>query len=336
MEAAKIYLRALNTKHMKRGFLLILTLALFLSSDAQYRWDWGVHLGAANYLGDIGGKDDPRRDFVYDIKLDQTSYVFGGHIRYKTSRNVSIAGNFRYGKVQGWDEDTEYAPRRARNLNFRNNLKELSVRGEYTLYTDNDLGGKGYYNPDFKVFAFIGVAGLMHNPKAYLGENQYGIDEGWYELRDLKTEGQSKKYSSFTYSIPLGVGVSVTHQKKYRFGWELSYSLSGTDYLDDISTTYAYNSELDSDLARALANQTNAEVIAEVFGDPSEIYNYHYQGDSPSDAQGRNQRGIETNNDGYVFSTFSAGMLIRDRSRFSKAKYNFYKHRKRRRTRAKF
>lgn len=321
---------------MRRGILLIASIALFLCSEAQYRWDWGVHIGASNYLGDIGGKDQARRDFIYDVKLQQTSYVFGGHIRYKTSRTVGIAANFRFGKVQGFDEETDYGPRRARNLNFRNNIKELSVRGEYTLYSDNDLGGKGYYNPDFKVFAFIGVAGVMHNPQGYLGENAYGVAEGWYDLSPLKTEGQSKAYSQFTYAVPLGFGVYMTHLKKYRFGWELGYSLSGSDYLDDISTTYAYNDELESDLARAIANQTTPEIISDVFGNPTEIYNYHYASDSPQDGQGRNLRGINSNKDGYIFSTVSFGMLIKQKSHYSKARYNFYKHRKRRKTRAKF
>ncbi len=321
---------------MRRGLLLTASIVLFLCCDAQYPWDWGVHLGASNYLGDIGGKDRARRDFIYDVKLQQTSYVFGGHIRYKASRNIAIAGNFRFGKVQGYDEETEYGPRRARNLNFRNNIKELSVRGEYTLYSDNDLGGKGYYNPDFKVFAFIGVAAVMHNPQGYLEENQYGIAEGWYDLGPLRTEAQSKEYSAFTYAIPLGVGAYMTFIKKYRFGWELSYSLSGSDYLDDISKTYAYNDELDSDLARALANQTTPEIIEDVFGDPSEIYNYHYAVDDPAEGSYRNLRGINSNKDGYIFTTLSAGMLIQKKSRYTKAKYNFYKHRKRRKTRAKF
>lgn len=336
MARAKISLPVTNTVHMKRGFLLIASIGLFLFSDAQYRWDWGVHVGASNYLGDIGGKDRSRRDFIYDVKLDQTSYVFGGHIRYKASRTFAIGANFRYGKVQGWDEDTDYGPRRARNLNFKNNLKELSVRGEYTLYTDNDLGGKGYYNPEFKVFAFVGVAGLMHNPQGYLGTNQYGIAEGWYDLRDLRTEGQSKEYGSFTYAIPLGVGVYFTHMKKYRFGWELSYSLSGSDYLDDISTFYAYDSELDSDLARALANQTTEAIVEEAFGTAPDAENAYFSYHYADENQNKNLRGITTNNDGYIFSTISAGMLIRKKSRYAKAKYNFYKHRKRRKTRAKF
>lgn len=320
---------------MRRAIFLLFAISMFTSSDAQYKWDWGVHLGASNYLGDIGGKDEPRRDFIYDVKMNQTRWVFGGHMRYKATRSVSVTATLLYGRVQGWDNETEYGPRRARNLNFRNDIKELAIRGEVTLYSDNDLGGRGYYNPDFKVFGFLGVAGLMHNPKGYLNNATSDLEEGWYDLRPLKTEGQASEYSNFSFAFPMGVGIYFTHNKKYRFGWELGYRISMTDYLDDISGYYAYDSELDSDLARSLANQTTPEVIAESFDNPVEIYNYHYP--QNYDGNSKNIRGVNNNNDGYIFSTLSAGMLLQQKSRYSRAKYNWFNDRKRRKkARAKF
>jgi len=302
---------------------------------SQYNWDWAVHAGASNYLGDIGGTDQSRRDFIYDIKLDQTRYVFGGHIRYKASRSLSATATFMYGRIQGWDKDTEYGPRRARNLNFRNNIKEFALRGEYTFYSDNDLGGRGYYNPDFRFYGYLGLAAVMHNPQGYLAVPNGDFEAGWYDLRKLKTEGQDKPYSAFTMAIPMGFGVYFTHNRKYRFGWELGYRISMSDYLDDISGSYAPSEELDSDLARALANQTTQEIVTEVFGNPNEIYNYYYP--AGYDGSYRNPRGINNYNDGYVFSSVSFGMLIQRKSKFSRARYNWYNGRKRsKKSRAKF
>jgi hypothetical protein len=320
---------------MKRVLLIICCICLFQGAEAQFRWDWGVHLGASNYLGDIGGTDRARRDFIYDLKLNQTSFVFGGHIRYRASQKIAITTTFMFGKVQGYDKETEYGPRRARNLNFRNNIKELSIRGEYTLFADNDVGGRGYYDPEFRAYGFVGIAVVMHNPQGYLNANSFDLAQDWYDLRPLKTEGQANEYETFTYAIPLGIGAYFTFQKKYRIGWELGYRVSGSDNLDDISGNYATNDQLSSDLSIALANQTTPEVILEAFGDPLEIYNYHYTADARDG--GTNVRGIENNNDGYIFSTFSAGMLLKEKSRYSKAKYNWYKNRKRKKkARAKF
>jgi len=334
--SAGLYLRLTKHDRMKKLILLCLIFCTSYSADAQYRWDWGVHAGASNYLGDIGGKDEPRRDFIYDVKLNQTRYVFGGHIRYKATRSVSFTASFMYGRVQGWDKDTEYIPRRARNLNFKNNIKELALRGELTLYSDNDVGGRGYYNPDFRLFGFLGVAGVMHNPQGFLNQGTSDSASGWYDLRELKTEGQAVEYSQFTMAFPAGVGVYFTHKKKYRFGWELGYRISLTDYLDDISSHYAFNEELESELAIALANQTTPDVIAETFGDADEIYNYHYPSNW-EERNGKNLRGVNNNNDGYIFSTFSFGMLLREKSRYSRSKYNWFNGRKRRKkARAKF
>lgn len=314
----------------------ILFLVGFLSSaQAQFRWDWGIHAGGSNYLGDIGGKDQPRRDFIYDVRLNQTRYVFGAHVRYKIDPMFSATAMFTYGRVQGWDEETIYAPRRARNLNFRNNLWEFGVRGEVTFYSDNDLGGKGYYNPDFKVFGFLGIAGLMHNPQGFLVNPTSDLPSEWYDLRELKTEGQDNEYEEFTVAFPMGIGLYLTHNKKHRFGWELGYRITLTDYLDDISGSYALPDDLDSDLSRALANQTTVEVVEEAFGDAGMIYNYDYP-EGFNDTY-RNPRGINNYNDGYVYTTFSYGMVIQGRSRFSKARYNWFSGRKRRKkSRAKF
>ncbi len=321
---------------MRRILLLLIAIA-FLSNEgtAQFRWDAGLSLGASNYLGDIGGTDESRRDFIHDVKLDQTKYVVGVHVRYKMTRTIAVTGGFAYAQVSGWDRDTEYAPRRARNLNFKNNIKELSLRGELTLYSDNDVGGKGYYNPDFRLYGFLGVAGIMHNPQGFLQNPTQDLEQGWYDLRELRTEGQEKEYGQFTVAFPVGIGLYFTHQKKWRFGWELGYRLTATDYLDDISSTYALDSELDSDLAAALANQTTPEVIQETFGDPAMIYNYHY----PENYSGtqKNPRGVESNRDGFLTSQFTVGRVLKERSRYAKSKHAWLKGRKKRRkARAKF
>src|SRR5690606_29267820 len=59
------------------------------AAQAQYAWDVGIHLGGANYLGEMGGVDQPRRDFVWDMKLGQTRWAVGGFARRKLNRMIS-------------------------------------------------------------------------------------------------------------------------------------------------------------------------------------------------------------------------------------------------------
>jgi len=305
---------------MKRLVFLSLLLFTFSEAQAQYRFDYGITLGAMNYLGDIGGLDQPRRDFINDIKITETRYSIGGYYRAQFSRTLSVSAAYIQGRIEGWDANSIYAARRGRNLNFRNEIKELSLRGEFALFADNDVGGKGHYNPDFKLYAFAGIAGFYHNPKGkYQGE--------WYSLRPLKTEGQAKEYSKVAFAIPMGFGFYFTHLRKHRFSWEFGYRNTFTDYIDDISTTYAYESELDGELAINLANQsseqhvaeTNAEYLAEV-NNPTNLPSYYDYAYSPGQIeQGqRNQRGIDSNNDGYMFMSVGYGRVLPSNSRFAK------------------
>ena len=235
--------------------LLLASLVSILSvpAEAQYLWDVGVHVGGANLLGDIGGLEKTRRDFVWDAKLGQTSWAFGFFARRKFSRLISVNAGLMYFRVQGSDQFSTNGPRRGRNLNFRNSIPELYVRPEVTIYQDNDLGGRGRYKTDFRLFGYIGIAGFYHNPQAQIN------DEGaFFDLQPLRTEGQIESYESLQLAVPVGIGFHFTKKRRHRFGLDFGWRTTFTDYIDDISTVYAVpNPENVGDLALAtsLANQ---------------------------------------------------------------------------------
>lgn len=343
---------------MKRLLLLAL-IVISVDAVAQYQWDYGLKLGAANYLGDIGGKELERRDFVVDMHLKQTRWALGGYGRYKFSKRLSIAGNLDYMRIQDADANTTYAPRRARNLNFRNDMFELGFRGELTVWYDNDVGNRGYYNPDFKLYLFGGIAAYYSNPKARLvydgtnlanpGDLNPGdyVDNTWYALRNLRTEGAI--YSPIGIAIPLGVGFYFTHNKTWRFGWEISWRTTFSDYLDDVSTYYyepnPVNAE-DMRLALDLQNQSYVGGVAEAFQiseteAQSMMNNFRHVSGWESGKQ--SPRGIHSGedtrirNDHYLTTQFTVGKVIRGRSKFYKSKYSWVKNRASvRRSRAKF
>src|ERR1017187_3438810 len=121
----------------------ILVFSILFSSSlgfAQYRWDFGGQLGASNYLGDIGGKANSRKDFVSDMKLAETRWAGAAFLRYKFSPKFSLRGQFAYQRIQGADSLSTNPARRARNLNFRNDIFELSATPQLTIYENQDLG----------------------------------------------------------------------------------------------------------------------------------------------------------------------------------------------------
>ncbi|MFQ5335666.1 MAG: DUF6089 family protein, partial [Flavobacteriales bacterium] len=155
---------------MKIKNLIVVALCAFpFTLPAQYYWDYGIKAGASSYLGEFGGKEKPRRDFVMDMKLNQTRWVGSAFGRYKVTRNIAAALSFTYIRLQGADNLSTYPNRYARNLSFRNDMFELALRAEYYFYTIYDVGGKGRYEVDFRSYVFAGAGMFYHNPKTNYG-----------------------------------------------------------------------------------------------------------------------------------------------------------------------
>jgi len=324
-------------------FFLSLVLALLSNAaTAQYRWDFGLKVGASNYLGDIGGKYLPRRDFVVDMHLNSTRMSAGAYTRYKVNKRLALSANFDWIRITDRDAYTTYAPRRARNANFRNDLLELGGRAELTIWYDNDVGNKGYYNPDFKVFLFAGLAGYVSNPKGQIykeGEVQY--DGEWFELRDWNTEGQKESYAKYGVAIPAGIGAYFTYNKKWRVQWDLSWRTVFTDYLDDVSTVYTSPNSNDPKALEYVNNQTYQALLDGLVAENPQytandlsIENFQI---SPNPAAYQSPRGDATHNDSYLTTQLTVTRVVRGRSSFYKSKYSYIKGKPGvRRSRAKF
>jgi hypothetical protein len=203
---------------------------------------------------------------------------------------------------------------------------------ELTLFSDNDVGGKGYYNPDFRMYAFLGAGVMRHNPRAeYYGELTEFNGE-MVDLQPLQTEGV--EYGRWQFTLPAGIGLFFTFDKVHRFGWEIGYRTTFTDYIDDISTEYVAFDDPNS-LAAQMANRTTPEALAQ-----AEAYALEYGLDIPNaeSFDPGEKRGDPTNNDGYLFSTFSYSYVIKGKSAFYKRKYSWIKKKRRvrRKSRAKF
>lgn len=318
--------------------LLVLGLS---QAKAQYAWDVGVHLGGANYLGEMGGKDQPRRDFVWDMKLGQTRWCVGGFVRRKINRSISINTGLLYMRVQGADELTEsYRPRRGRNLNFRNDMIEWYLRPEFTIFQDNDLGGRGRYRLDFRLFGYVGIAAFYHSPKGkYVGVSDGVISNGdWVALRPLTTE--LVDYSSIGISIPAGIGFHFTQRRRHRYGFDLGWRTTFTDYLDDVSTVYEDPADMPGGVNGVAAHMYDQSAAA-FSNDPTlpAPQNYGWWPDTPGlSKKPKNIRGDPTHNDSYLTMTFTYSYVLRGQSNFYRQRYNWIRGNKRvgRKSRAKF
>lgn len=312
---------------MRKLLLATICFSAINIASAQYYWDVGLMLGGANYLGEIGGKEKTRRDFIMDMKIPSTRLDVGGFVRYKFTPSVSGKLSLQRVSIHGADRMSTNPHRRGRNIEFKNNIIELALTGEYYLYNINDVGRTGMYRNDFRAYVWGGAALFYHNPKGlYNGQ--------WYALRPLMTEGQAKPYSSIGFAIPLGVGFYYTIDRKHKIGWELGWRTTFTDYLDDASTTYPATPPSDP-IAAALSNPSNQALIDQIRKEnniPDGI------GPSLNSYQAGDKRGDPSHKDAYLITSINYSYSWRSKSKFYRAKHSFIhgRKKKRRKARAKF
>jgi hypothetical protein len=303
---------------MKKGLLAIF-FGLSLGLNAQWLWDYGGSIGATNYLGDIGGKEKSRRDFVADMKLAETRWNVGAFARYKWRPNISIKFEFDYLRIQGDDKLSSNPGRHARNFNFKNDVFALITTAQYFFYTDPDLGNTYRYKNSFRAYIFGGVGGFYTNPKSrYQGE--------WVKMRDYFVEGY--EYKKIVFGVPVGVGFYFTFNKRNRYGFEFNYMKTFTDYLDDISGNYPDKPTGDS-YTDGLTIRTPELGAQEIKDNPGGYYSHTWG----------QKRGDPTNKDAILYVSFSYSRVIRGKSSFYRSKHNSFfgkKRRKVRKIRAKF
>ena len=268
-------------------------------------------VGASNFLGDLGGLNRIGTDYS-PVDIDWNVTRPSGHFgfRYRLRPWVSNKTLITYAILKGDDALTSEPARRNRNLKFRSHLFELSTQFEVIIYNSEEFGHR--YKP-------LGVKGVKHTNKLFYlfaGGSFFGFipqgpgDGGWTNLRPLHTEGQGlpngpKQYSNFNFGIPMGIGMKIGLDALWRMTFELTYTKTFTDYLDDVSTVYYDNQAINDAYGSTAA----------YFADPSAGY-------FPTWTDPGEQRGDSGEKDAYLmFNVSFTRNITYKRSRGKKWQY---------------
>lgn len=304
---------------MKKLIFLIFFVTFSVSLKSQWLWEYGGAVGASNYLGDIGGKEKTRKDFIADMKLAKTRWNVGAFVRYKWRPKLSLKLAFDYIRIEGDDKLSTNLGRHFRNFNYKNDVFDLGFTGEWFFYEDNDLGNTYRYRNGFRAYAFAGIGGFYTNPKSfYKGQ--------WVKMRPYASEGYA--YKAVVLNIPMGLGFYFTFDKKHRLGFEMNYRKTFTDYIDDISGNYPADKPKKTYSQGLVLRST--ELSPEEISDNIGAYSSHNWGE---------KRGDPTHKDAYMTMNLSYSYVIRGKSSFYRARHGFLKdgkRRKMRKIRAKF
>lgn len=261
---------------------IILCLIVIIPSLAEaqrwkrQRYEWVTAIGATQFLGDLGGRNQIGSDYFLDMDAASTRYIVNLGFRYKISQYVSAKTGFSFGEIAGDDKFTQEPFRNNRNLHFRSPVVEWATQIEVSWmrestgsrYKIRRVRGRGRKGSQVYVYGFAGVALLYMNPMAK-------FDGKWHSLRKLHTEGQGfvpsrKEYSNWQFTIPFGVGMKYTIDKKSSIGLEYGLRKTFTDYMDDVSTSYAYSQWRPNEITNLDPDhQLASNSIAQYFADPS-------------------------------------------------------------------
>lgn len=314
--------------------MVALSIVSFSGVNAQYfsgqtsywksqRHSFGMGLGASFFLGELGGRDQIGTDFVYDLEFAETRPALQLMYRYQLGSRFYAKAQFAYALVGGNDALTEEIFRRNRNLHFRSNIFEFSIQGEFDIV---DFTPKNRYGR-VKTSKLEGSAVYLSAGVGITRFNPQGNFEGtWYNLRDLGTEGQLQdggpsEYSPYTVVIPLGIGYRLQINKEWTVGFEIAHRITFTDYMDDVSTVYFDNQEIND----------NQGELAAFFADPSLGFYTDENGSRVplNSTETGLQRGDPNDNDAYFFAMFNAYYKIA-KKRFKRGRGRVTKRRKRR------
>ena len=311
----------------------IIVFALTLGSknvSAQYRWDVGFSAGTGNYLGDLGGEELTRRDLIFDLHVDQTRFSVNSFARYRLNSIISVKGSFGVVSIEDSDDASINRDRVARNAHFRNKLYESSVRVHGIFWhRPNMLPYQFRRSVGGEFYGIAGISYFSHNPQARLSRQaaEYQYNAGlisthpdsfdydmWYDLRGHATEGVA--YSKGSIAIPMGIGAGFSINNNWRLSVEMIWAVTFTDYLDDVSTTYADPSTL-NDIGRVLSSPTHIELIDLLGVSDPEVYiqNHQYSEYFVS------PRGNSSRNDAFGTLQVSISKIIKHQSNFSKRNY---------------
>jgi len=214
-----------------------LAIAFFFSINlsAQYL-EGGLIIGGSAYEGDLAPSE-----VLNKIKNIRPSA--GAFVRQNINKNWAGRISFQYGTLTAADlEERDY-----RNLSFTSVITELAATVEYS-FPGYDPAAYLRLSP----YVFAGLGYFHFNPKTeFQGE--------LIELRNLGTEGQGLDgnkdfYNQDQISLILGGGIKYALSPSFTLALEFGARRSTTDYIDDVSGTYASYRELAESRGTLVAN----------------------------------------------------------------------------------
>jgi opacity protein-like surface antigen len=193
------------------------------AQESTGNFEIGIHAGAAIYQGDL--TPSPFGSFK------TVRAASGVHANVILSEAFSFRQNFDFGTLEGDDSKYNDKPwRQQRNFAFRTSFKEFSLLFAW------DIWGRNFdIREGFSPYLFFGVGYTFFNGNSnYAGFNRTYFRNDPELIAGLDEDRAKPKLIGMPV-VPLGGGVRFQLSPRISLKAEISYRLSGTDYLDGFS-----------------------------------------------------------------------------------------------------
>jgi hypothetical protein len=262
-------MRSSTLKYLFCAVFLIGILSVNQSFAQSY--EMGVLGGVATYKGELSPS-------LFDYQLANPALGFLIRKNFNNHWAQRLALNF--GTIEGSDAISTDGFKQNRNLSFRSRILDIHYLFEFNFFPYQIANPETFFTP----FVFAGINVFSFNPQAELGGK-------WYDLQPLGTEGQGtsaypdrKKYSLVQVGIPFGGGFKFKFSRRFGVTLELGARRLYTDYLDDVSTTYADKTVLSASNGELSAILSDRSAEGQTIGNTNR------------------QRGNASDNDWYMFT----------------------------------
>ncbi len=236
-------------KTLTAFLLLFSSVALsqnFLSWKYNDRYfSFSVGTGASTYLGELNSENS--------ISTDISQFSLGLEARLLNHIGARLeATSFKFSGDDKNAADSSF--QQQRNLSFKSKNYHFQF---HLIYFIKSYQGDYYKRWTFDPYVFSGIGYLNFKPTAELGGERF-------DLREAQTEGVN--YKKWVTTIPIGIGGKFKVNEFLNVNVEVSYHFAFTDYLDDVSNSYA--TEFSSSTARLLSDRKDEiGVINQTFYD---------------------------------------------------------------------
>ena len=228
----------------------------------------GVFLGGSLFHGDVGYNNA-------ESAILSTQPTLGLQLKRNLNYHFGVSINIHRGTLYASDANASDVFKTERNLHFKSKITEFSLISEFNLRPYMSR----YSEYNISPFLFFGISSFYFNPKAQSN------DGNWHALRPLGTEGQGSDYYPQRelydlngIAIPFGFGYKINVYDYLTLNFNISWRITFTDYIDDVSKTYVDPSIL-SELGAELSDQSDNR-FPEGFqrGDPNQNDKYGFIG----------------------------------------------------------